>query len=91
MECKSSYFFFSCEDIQYLSKYAFDKIRVDAVDNFGRFQGYEVTIYGNINAMIGNGCKLKGFKVDKRRCCRLNFLSDYWDNIRRKAILYYFL
>jgi len=65
MECKSSYFFFSCEDIQYLSKYAFDKIRVDAVDNFGRFQGYEVTIYGNINAMIGNGCKLKGFKVDK--------------------------
>jgi len=65
MECKSAYFFLSCEDIQYLSKYNFDKIKVDAVDNFGRFQGYEVTIYGNINAMIGNGCKLKGFKVDK--------------------------
>lgn len=67
MECKSSYFFLSSEDIINLNQFAndIDKIRIDAVDNFGRFQGYEVTIYGNINKIIGNGHKLKGFKVDK--------------------------
>ncbi len=67
MECKSSYLFFSPEDIIALSKFALDidKIKIDAIDNFGRFQGYEVTIYGNIQKIIGNGHKLKGFKIDK--------------------------
>ena len=67
MECKSSYLYLSPEDIKNLSQFSadIDRIRIDAVDNYGRFQGYEVTIYGNIQKIIGNGHKLTGFKVDK--------------------------
>lgn len=67
MECKSSYLYLSPEDIINLSQFSadIDRVRIDAVDNYGRFQGYEVTIYGNIQKIIGNGYKLTGFKVDK--------------------------